>query len=167
MADIDENAMTARFLTEFRGDFPTEGFDDGHEFDQGGKAENAVDFGDISDEDDLPEEEEATHHIDDGGDERDVRYDALPPELGGLPVQIFFLWRIWTFSVAVGSPRTKILAKTVCIFAGVVSDLIMEELTALTLYLQLGVISMISSILTLVAVSPLSITSDLILTLTS
>ena len=86
MADVDENSATADFLTRFGGEFPGESFDDGHDFDQGDKADNAVDFGDISDEDDLPEEEEPTDYAGDDGDgERNEGYEHLPGSWVGFP----------------------------------------------------------------------------------
>ena len=86
MADVDENAATTDFLTRFGGEFPGGGVDDGHDFDQGDKDDDAVDFGDISDEDDLPEEEEATNYA--GADEEgNPTYEQGTSQFGGLPVQ--------------------------------------------------------------------------------
>ncbi|KAK4635711.1 Putative transcription initiation factor TFIID subunit [Fulvia fulva] len=59
------------------------GLGDNYVIDQGDKADDAVDFEDISD-DDLPEEEEATHAV--GGDDAiDSAFDAVPGGMGGLP----------------------------------------------------------------------------------
>jgi transcription initiation factor TFIID subunit 1, fungi type len=88
MADLDENALTAQFLAEYAGDYSGQNIDDGHAFDQTDKADNAMDFEDISD-DDLPDEEEATNHAQDDRDtdERNGVYAAVAEQLGGLPVQ--------------------------------------------------------------------------------
>lgn len=61
--EIDEGSVIQQFLSghgvEGNAEYPL------HDIDQGGKAEDAVDYEDISDDDNLPEEEEATNHLDD------------------------------------------------------------------------------------------------------
>jgi len=60
--DIDEGSVIQQFLSghgvEGGAEYPV------HTIDQGGKADDAVDYEDISDDDNLPEEEEATNHLD-------------------------------------------------------------------------------------------------------
>ena len=86
MADIDEDAATADFLSRLN-EYEGGAYDDGHDIDQADKADTAVDFGDISDEDDLPQEEEATNFIAGGDDGQNGAYDQIPGDIGGLPVQ--------------------------------------------------------------------------------
>ncbi|KAK5132763.1 hypothetical protein LTR08_008648 [Meristemomyces frigidus] len=64
MGDTDEQEAIQRYL---QGQGPEGGADgfSGREINQGDKAENAIDYEDISDLDDLPDEEEATHTPDD------------------------------------------------------------------------------------------------------
>lgn len=80
MADVDEDAAIRQYLQGNDGYGAESSFD--HEFDQGGKDENAVDYEDISDEDDLPEEEEATNH-ENGGDEDANFFNHVSTALGG------------------------------------------------------------------------------------
>ena len=83
MADMDESAAVQTFLREYEG---AGDFDNDHAIDQADKSENAVDYGDISDEDDLPEEEEATNRIDEDEETNGV-FSQVPGDIGGLPVQ--------------------------------------------------------------------------------
>lgn len=85
MGDTEENTATQDFLQEFGGQAYIFGSDVEHDraFDQTDKADDAVDYEDISD-DDLPIEEETTNHVS-GGEEDDDFFSQLPKALGGLP----------------------------------------------------------------------------------
>ncbi|KAK3722211.1 hypothetical protein LTR37_002644 [Vermiconidia calcicola] len=84
MVDMDESSTIQSFLNQHGA--ADIGDSLGHTFDQGNKAEDAIDYEDISDEDDLPEEEEATNRVSGDGDPSD-EFDQLAGDLGGLPVQ--------------------------------------------------------------------------------
>jgi transcription initiation factor TFIID subunit 1 len=86
MGGMDEEAQIRRFLDNGLGGSG----DVDAEFDQREKAEDAVDYEDISDDDDLPEEEEATNALEDadGGEPQGGIYDQVASGgLEGLPGQ--------------------------------------------------------------------------------
>lgn len=79
MADVDEEQAIASFLNPDGASF-------GGAINQADKSDNAVDYEDISDEDDLPNEEEATNALPDEEEGTD-HFSTVPGGFGGLPVQ--------------------------------------------------------------------------------
>ena len=79
MAGIDEAAEIQRFL----GGEVAAGSLDEHAFDQADKADDAVDYEDISDDDDLPEEEEAIN-LDEGDENLEGFFSSAPAGMGDL-----------------------------------------------------------------------------------
>lgn len=86
MGIFDEAAEIQRFLGNGMG---AAGDEEDREIDQRDKADDAVDYEDISDDDDLPEEEEATNNIDesDGNADTELYDQMMSGGLGGLPGQ--------------------------------------------------------------------------------
>ena len=86
VGEIDEGSAIRDFLRDIGGDGYGQDHSDEHAIDQRDKADDAVDYEDISDEDDLPDEEAATNRVDSDADDAAFT-NQVPGDLGELPVQ--------------------------------------------------------------------------------
>ena len=83
--DVDEDRHIQNYLQQHGGLDGGQIAED-HVFDQAGKADDAVDYEDITDDDDLPEEEEATNHIGDDDVVAGETYGQTSAGISDLPV---------------------------------------------------------------------------------